>query len=238
MRASGAFAVLTIAAAIGLVYPAIPADAVPASRLRPTIASSRQFASYALAPAPATVSASTTLVVPKVAGCPSTSTGVDAAVLVTTGSGATASASAGDVFLSCNHGQPHFGLGFLLNGARTSFLDPAPGDTIVLGVSVTSTKVMVGIYDRTKGFAKIVSGPGAVGVKVFLGMFAVTGTGPLEPIPNFGAMSFGSASIDGSTPAAVHAVATNMKNRTGTLQIATSPLGAAGNSWTENFKHS
>jgi hypothetical protein len=105
-------------------------------------------------------------------------------------------------------------------------------------LSGTSTKVTVMFADTTKHFSKILSGAGAVGAKVFEGMSAVNSGGTLFPIPAFSKVTFASAKIDGKTPAAVHAVATDMKTTGGTLQIATSPLSATGNSWTETFKHS
>jgi hypothetical protein len=237
MLARGVLAVSACAVA-GLVFPAASAYAAPAVPFQPNNVSNTLFAGYALAKAPAIASASATLVVPKLLSCTATTSAVGAVVAVTTRSGTTVSSSGVLLVLECASGKPLYGAFGEIYGSPTFLPVVAPGDTLLVTVSVTSTVLKVTFADATKHSSKTLSGPGAVGTAVDEGMALATQGGNPLPIPNFGTMSFSAAKMDGKTPAAVHAVATDMRTKGGTLQIATGALSATGNRWTETFKHS
>jgi Peptidase A4 family len=231
--ASGVIAV----AAVGVSV--VPAGAGGASQYAPAAnATSRVEAGYALRPAPAKASASTTFSVPKLA-CPATGLlGVAPGAFIFTGSGSAASLSGATVFVVCQSGSTFYQAETIVNGRRTALpVSAARGDKIVASVSVSTTKVSVTLNDTTRHLSYTLTGTGNMPAQVLDGIDALDSGSTQLGVPNFGSLGFSASTIDGKTLVAAAARALDRSSLTH-LQIKTGARDATGTRFTETYKHS
>jgi hypothetical protein len=208
-------------------------------------ATSHDYAGFALiekGPAPSSSSAATTFTVPAVA-CTAATSGV----IVGSGiySSVTDSISAGGVVVACQGGNPSFTAQAVVNNVVASVpIVPVPGDTVSTSVVIVPGQTQVTVDDVTQGVSSTDTvAVGSVGTYISNGIDADR-TPSVLPVPDFGVITFSSTSINGLTVKAAHAKVVNRKSaccqctRCYALQIKTGRLNAAGDGYTETFKHS
>ncbi len=208
-------------------------------------ATSHDYAGFALiekGPASSSSSAATTFGVPTVTCAAQTS-----GVIVGSGifSSVTDSVSAGGVVVACQGGTPSFTAQAVVNNVVASMpVAPAPGDTVSTSVVIIPGQTQVTVDDVTQGVSSTDTvAAGSVGTYISDGIDADRTPGVL-PVPDFGVIAFSNASINGLTLKAAHARVVNRKSaccqctRCYALQIKTGRLNAAGDGFTETFKHS
>jgi len=208
-------------------------------------ATSHDYAGFALiekGPASTSSSAATTFTVPTV-----TCAAQAAGVIVGSGifSSVSSSVSAGGVVVACQGGTPTFTAQAVVNNVVTTVpVAPGSGDTVSTSVVIVPGQTQVTVDDVTQGTSSTTTvAAGSVGTYISNGIDVDRVPGVL-PVPDFGVITFGDTSIDGLTVKAAHGRLVNLKSaccqckRCYALQIKTGRLNAAGNGFTETFKHS
>jgi hypothetical protein len=216
-----------------------PANAATAAvHLAAANGTSTGQAGYFLAKAPASASAVSTFVVPKIT-CNKTASGMAPAAIVFTASGLAAAAG---VVAQCSGGTASY-LGVLLAGSASTAttFTPAAGDKVTATVTSSASATKATLKDVTQTKTQSLKGSGATNASIFLGIdtLANSSTGATLPIPKFAKVPFSAAKIDAKTVKAAGGKPFNLVTSATppVVEIATSALKSTGNAWTETFKH-
>jgi hypothetical protein len=152
------------------------------------------------------------------------------------------SASASFVFTGCVNGTAVFFPGLVVNGKETDFQSSpfAAGDVIDLTTKVSTNRTRVQVTDVTTGVTqKITTGPGARAGAAFFGdEAAISNSGALLHVPDFGKLKFRDCIIDGKDLAKWRPHAFQRVNSRGTVQIAIGTLSTSGLAFATRFEHS
>lgn len=183
----------------------------------------------------ATQSANSTFTVPAVTGCGSTND----FVVIGVGVPSATSIVATGVAAGCQGGLPFYTAETDINGVITTVpVTVAPGDKIVLKLTVSGTATSGSFQDVTKGFKQPFKGKGSKSTGSCVGIDGSengTATGD-PPVPNFGKVAFSASTINGQTITGSGAVRVNMGTSTGVVQISTGVVNATGKGFTSTFK--
>lgn len=202
----------------------------------PATASSPTKAGYTAALSGSTFLLKTQLTVPTLT-CSTTQAGIAPGAYLTS----TTSTTGGALFIACSGGSPVYQAVATVNNTRSvlSKLTVAPGDDLMITVSVDAAATTVAVKDATKATRQSVSGAGSAPTQLFVGDAAVPASGGnLLAVPPFGTIRFRTTTLNlvdlGSTsPAAV-----NMVNSASVVQIVTHKLSATGAAFNTTFAHS
>jgi hypothetical protein len=152
------------------------------------------------------------------------------------------SASISFVFVGCVNGMATFFPGLVVNGKEKDFPSSpfAAGDVIDLTTKVSTNRTRVQVTDVTTGVTqKITTGPGARADAAFFGdEAAITNSGALLHVPDFGKLKFRDCIIDGKDLAKWRPHAFQRVNSRGTVQIAIGSLSTSGLAFATRFEHS
>lgn len=226
------------AAVVATGLSVTPAHAATASTYTDAAnGTSRSEAGYARRLAPATSSASTTFLVPRLA-CPASGLlGAAPGAFIFTHSGSTANLSGASVFIVCQNGTTFYQAETIVNGKVTALpVTAARGDKVITTVSVSATKVSVTLNDATRHLSYTRTGSGTTPVQVLDGIDSLNSGSTQLGVPNFGTLVFSSSSIDGKTLGAAAAKPIDRKSATH-VEITTGSLDATGTRFTETFRH-
>jgi hypothetical protein len=151
--------------------------------------------------------------------------------------------SAAGMFVGCNEGKVHYFPAFTLNGQNQTFrkLKAHAGDTILLKASLQSTGTTLSVVDKTtKRVHKKLTGKGVPKVLApWAGdsSWVNAGEGGLEPVPNFGTLTFSNTRLDGA-PFGLAAPTQYDRYKHSTLQISTSDFQSDHATFDTVFHHS
>jgi len=151
-------------------------------------------------------------------------------------------ASIAGVLIGCARGKAIYFPFLVANGAESDYttVHLSAGDVINLSASVTTSGITVQVTDTTKNVSvtNTITGAGASADAAWIGDdSAVSNTGALLGVPNFGKLTFTNCLIDGKALGGWHPQAYQRVNGRGTVEIATGrpwPGGAAFNTFYRN----
>ena len=219
--------------ALGLTHHAIGPITAAASR-------SRTFAGYqAAVTAGSATTLAATFTVPALS-CTTAERGITPDAGVATNKFKTASIAG--VLIGCAGGKAIYFPFLVANGAESDYttVHLSAGDVINLSASVTTSGITVQVTDVTKNVSvtNTITGAGASADAAWIGDdSAVSNTGALLGVPNFGKLTFTNCLIDGKALGGWHPQAYQRVNGRGTVEIATGrpwPGGAAFNTFYRN----
>ena len=219
--------------ALGLTHHAIGPITAAASR-------SRTFAGYqAAVTAGSATTLAATFTVPALS-CTTAERGITPDAGVAANKFKTASIAG--VLIGCARGKAIYFPFLVANGAESDYttVHLSAGDVINLSASVTTSGITVQVTDTTKNVSvtNTITGAGASADAAWIGDdSAVSNTGALLGVPNFGKLTFTNCLIDGKALGGWHPQAYQRVNSTGVVQIATGALSAGGNAFTTTYKH-
>ncbi|HEV2374189.1 MAG TPA: hypothetical protein VGS19_18785 [Streptosporangiaceae bacterium] len=226
-RISAKTASAAAVAAMLVVLAPTAASAAP----RPKVATSTQYAGWALPHPPSVTSAGTTFIVPNL-----TCTATNATVVPGVGVVVPGSIIASGVALSCSGGRPLFMAETDIRGVVTPLPVPVrPGDKIITSLNVNPTLTTGMFADVTRGFSVPIRGRGGLASLTCVGIDGTHQSPVANPVPNFGHIVFTATTIDGRPIGSLPVVRINMATSTGVLQISTGPIGPTPTMFTSTF---
>jgi hypothetical protein len=192
------------------------------------------FAGYAVTPA-SLISAKATIKVPSIKCAPSGDSGIGPGVYLT---GPNSGQDAAGAALYCENGVVTYDAGIEINGHETLVFTVAPGNTLVVSVSETTSKTSATVHDVTTGMSKTLSGAGNNKTQALVGDGGVYFDGiegPVSGVPTFTSYLVSSVSVGGRALGSVHPVSVERVHRT-TVQIVPTAI-TGGNAFKVVFKH-
>jgi hypothetical protein len=151
------------------------------------------------------------------------------------------STTGGGIFIACSGGIAGYEALATINNTRSalSTLAVAPGDAIVIRVSVSAAATTVVVLDTTKAARQSMSGAGSAPTQLLVGDAAVlsSGGGNLA-VPSFGKIRFRTTTLNKVDLGAGSPTAVNMVNSASVLQITTGKLSSTGAAFETKFVHS
>jgi len=152
-------------------------------------------------------------------------------------------ASIAGVLIGCARGKAIYFPFLVANGAESDYttVHLSAGDVINLSASVTTSGITVQVTDTTKNVSvtNTITGAGASADAAWIGDdSAVSNTGALLGVPNFGKLAFTNCLIDGTALGGWHPKAYQRVNSHGTVQIATGGPWPGGTAFTTHYQHS
>lgn len=200
----------------------------PAAATSPSATHSRFQAGYEDLGSAATATASDTFTAPT----PTCTT--EGAEAIGAGMSTASAFETGAVLLTgCSKTTVEHEAGLDITGSLNSAgLTISPDDVIHVSASESATQSKVVCKDLTTGRTGTGSGGGGT-VRPVVGAFRVTSV-----VPNFGKVRITAAKVDGATPAAASASASDLYSSSHILQIATGVLSSSGEAFTLTFEHS
>jgi len=220
--------------ALGLTHHAIGPITAAASR-------SRTFAGYqAAVTAGSATTLAATFTVPALS-CTTAERGITPDAGVAANKFKTASIAG--VLIGCARGKAIYFPFLVANGAESDYttVHLSAGDVINLSASVTTSGITVQVTDTTKNVSvtNTITGAGASADAAWIGDdSAVSNTGALLGVPNFGKLTFTNCLIDGKALGSLRPQAYQRVNSIGTLQISTGNFWPGGTAFTTRYEHS
>lgn len=219
----------TLSACAAIIAPAALVALVATSAS--ANATSPNFAGWTISTPRSSAEAATIFKVPTLT-CTSTNATAVAGVGIPTSSSVIASG----VALSCSGGAASYTAETDINGTVTTLpVTVKPGDRIVTSLTVGAHKISGVFKDTTKSFSTKITGSGGAGLQPTVGVDGSETSTTDNPVPDFGKVVFLSSKIDEMTISASGAQGVDMATSTGTLQIRTDVLNAAGDGFTAKF---
>ena len=145
--------------------------------------------------------------------------------------------------IGCARGKAIYFPFLVANGAESDYttVHLSAGDVINLSASVTTSGITVQVTDTTKNVSvtNTITGAGASADAAWIGDdSAVSNTGALLGVPNFGKLTFTNCLIDGKALGGWHPQAYQRVNSIGRVQITTGGFWPGGTAFTTHFQHS
>jgi hypothetical protein len=147
------------------------------------------------------------------------------------------------MFVGCNEGKILYFPAFTLNGQHQNFrnLKAHAGDTVVLTASLQTTGTTLSVVDKTtKRVHKKLTGKGVPqALDPWAGdtSWVNNSEGGLEPVPNFGTITFSNTLLDGMPFGLAAGNTQNDRYKHSTLQISTSGFQGDNETFDTVFQH-
>jgi hypothetical protein len=180
---------------------------------------------------------SATIVLPKLKCASKT----QAIVANLNGGGGGRPGSAAGEFLGCARGKARYFPALAINGSSKLYrrLAARAGDTVVLKLTINSTKTEVSVADKTtKSASKKLTAAGGTGGVCWAGDAPVSSNRGLLGVPNFGTLTFSHTVLNGQPLGTESPLRQYDRYRGKTLQIKTSRFAGDEETFKTTFKHS